>query len=83
MMMEKLFNEYKGKTFKLSPEGLRFVCCGYREDAFIMAIETTNKNYFRRTDKDTFILEFYKDPRFRYRLADESELTNGRWYAKI
>ena len=79
--MERIFKEHSGKTYKL--DGLRFVCCGYRENAFIMAIESTSKKFFRKTDKDTFILEHYKDPRFRYRLADESELENGKFHSKI
>ena len=52
---------YKGKV------------CGYNDSHIILAIETTNKDFFRKMD-NPYILDEYKDSKYRYTFEDEREL---------
>lgn len=52
---------YKGKV------------CGYNDSHIILAIETTNKDFFRKMD-NPYILDEYKDSKYRYAFEDEREL---------
>lgn len=52
---------YKGKV------------CGYNDSHIIIAIETTNKDFFRKMD-NPYILDEYKDSKYRYAFEDEREL---------
>jgi hypothetical protein len=48
--------------------------CGYNDAHFIVAVETRDdKNFFRKMENPT-ILEEYKDTKYRYVFADESDL---------
>ncbi len=71
--MEKLFNLYKGiLVIHPSYEG---IVCGYDDSRFILAVETSNDiDFFRRMRKNdnTYILEEYKDAKYRYVYENES-----------
>jgi hypothetical protein len=67
--MEKLFNQFKG--LKIVHNNYTGVICGYNAANFILAIESKDDKFFRKLPKDTFILEEYKDVKFRYYLEDE------------
>jgi hypothetical protein len=70
--MERLFKEFKDNTVKYPIyEGK---VCGYNDSHLIVAVETNDtKNFFRKIE-NSFILEEYKNPKYRYVFADESQL---------
>lgn len=74
--MEILFNLYKGKTI-VHPK-YSGVVCGYDDSRFILAVETHDDKgiFFRRLRKDdnAFILDEYKDAKYRYVYEDEREI---------
>jgi len=74
--MEILFNLYKGKTIVHSKYS--GVVCGYDDSRFILAVETHDDKgiFFRRLRKDdnAFILDEYKDAKYRYVYEDESKI---------
>ena len=48
--------------------------CGYNDAHFIIAVETRDdKNFFRKMENPV-IMEQYKDTKYRYIFADESQL---------
>jgi hypothetical protein len=48
--------------------------CGYNDAHFIIAVETKDdKNFFRKME-NPYIMEEYKDVKYRYIFADESQL---------
>jgi hypothetical protein len=48
--------------------------CGYNEAHFIVAVETNDvKNFFRKLE-NPYIMEEYKDTKYRYSFEDEREL---------
>jgi hypothetical protein len=48
--------------------------CGYNEAHFILAVETKDdKNFFRKL-QNPYIMEEYKDIKYRYVYEDEREL---------
>jgi hypothetical protein len=61
------------------------VVCGYNESHIILAVETTSKDFFRKIQAP-YIMEEYKDTKYRYVLEDERELikqsNNGRTIIK-
>ena len=70
--MEELFNQFKNMLV-VHPKYQGYVC-GYNEAHFILAVETTNKDFFRVLKKEFFILDEYKDAKYRYVFEDEREL---------
>lgn len=74
--MERLFNLYKEKTI-VHPK-YSGVVCGYDDSRFILAVETHDDKgmFFRRLRKDdnAFILDEYKDHKYRYVYEDESKI---------
>jgi hypothetical protein len=74
--MERLFNLYKEKII-IHPN-YSGVVCGYDDSRFILAVETNDDKgiFFRRLRKDdnAFILDEYKDVKYRYIFEDEREL---------
>ena len=71
--MEELFELFKHTI--ITRPFYTGVVCGYKEDAFILAVESKDtKEFFRVTTKDTVILEEYQDHKYRYVYADESEI---------
>ena len=74
--MRKLFDEYKNTLIVHS--NYSGVVCGYDDSRFILAVETQNDKgiFFRRLRKDdnAFILDQYKDAKYRYVYEDEREI---------
>ena len=70
--MEKLFEQFKNMLV-VYPKYQGYVC-GYNEAHFIVAVETNDvKNFFRKLE-NPYIMEEYKDTKYRYVFADESQL---------
>jgi hypothetical protein len=70
--MEKLFNQFKNMLV-VYPKYKGYVC-GYNDAHFIIAVETKDdKNFFRKME-NPYIMEEYKDVKYRYTFADESQL---------
>jgi hypothetical protein len=74
--MERLFNQYKEKV--VTHTNYSGVVCGYDDSRFILAVETHNDKgiFFRRLTKhdNAFILDEYKDSKYRYVYEDEREI---------
>lgn len=75
--MEKVFKQYK-KMQIIHPTYKGYVC-GYNDSHIIIAVETTNKDFFRKID-NPYILDEYKDSKYRYVFEDERELINQSKY---
>ena len=70
--MEKVFNKYKNMLI-VHPKYKGYVC-GYNHSHVILAVETKDdKNFFRKIE-NPYIMEEYKDTKYRYILEDEKEL---------
>jgi len=70
--MERLFNQYKNMLV-VHPTYQGHVC-GYNDSHFIIAVETKDdKNFFRKIESP-YIMEEYKDTKYRYIFEDESQL---------
>ena len=69
--MEKVFNKYKNMLI-VHPKYKGYVC-GYNDSHVILAIETYGKDFFRKL-QNPFIMEEYKDGKYRYSFEDEREL---------
>lgn len=69
--MERVFNKYKN-TLVVHPK-YQGVVCGYNESHLILAVETTSKDFFRKL-QSPYIMEEYKDVKYRYVLEDEREV---------
>jgi len=74
--MERLFNQYKNTV--VTHPNYSGVVCGYDDSRLILAVETHNDKgiFFRRLRKDdnAFILDEYKDHKYRYVYEDEGEI---------
>ena len=78
--MERLFEQFKNMLV-VYPKYQGYVC-GYNDAHFIVAVETRDdKNFFRKMENPT-IMDQYKDTKYRYIFADESDilkqLKNGK-----
>jgi hypothetical protein len=70
--MEKLFQQFKNMLV-VYPNYQGYVC-GYNDAHFIIAVETKDdKNFFRKIESP-YIMEEYKDTKYRYVFADESDI---------
>ena len=70
--MEKLFQQFKNMLVVYPNYQGRV--CGYNDAHFIVAVETNDvKNFFRKLETP-YIMEEYKDTKYRYIFADESQL---------
>jgi hypothetical protein len=69
--MEKLFNQYKNLLI-VHPNYKGYVC-GYNDTHIILAVETTSKDFSRKL-QNPYIMEEYKDTKYRYVFEDEREL---------
>lgn len=70
--MEKIFNQYKHML--ITHASYQGYVCGYNDAHIILAVETKDdKNFFRKL-QNPFILEEYKNSKYRYCFEDESEL---------
>ena len=71
--MEKLFQLFQG--IKITYPSYEGIVCGYNDANFILAVETTNtRDFFKVLKKEFFVLEEYKDPKYRYILEDEQAI---------
>jgi hypothetical protein len=73
--MEILFKKFKDVLIK-HPSYSGFVC-GYDESRFILAVETNDdRKFFRKLRKGdgVYILDKYKDVKYRYIYENESEI---------
>ena len=80
--MHKLFELFKNKLIIHSK--YQGYVCGYNDAHFILAVETTNKDFFRVLKKEFFILDEYKDAKYRYIYEDENAILKqiGDEYSK-
>jgi len=82
--MERLFNQYKNML--IVHPGYQGYVCGYNDAHIILAVETKDDKNFWRKLQNPFIMEEYKDTKYRYVFEDERELvkqsTNGT-YKKV
>ena len=70
--MERLFQQFKNMLV-IYPKYQGYVC-GYNDAHFIVAVETNDvKNFFRKIE-NPYIMDEYKDTKYRYVFADESDL---------
>jgi hypothetical protein len=69
--MEKVFNQYKNMLV-VHPKYQGYVC-GYNDAHIILAVETKSDNFFRKL-QNPYIMEQYKDVKYRYVFEDEREL---------
>lgn len=74
--METLFNKFK--EFLIVHKNYKGIVCGYDDSRFILAVETNNDKsiFFKRLHKhdNVFIMDAYKDPKYRYVYENESEI---------
>lgn len=78
--MEILFKKFKGTI--ITHSRYTGVVCGYNDSHFILAVETKDdKNFFRKLE-NPFILDEYKDSKYRYIFENESEIEKQIKYGK-
>jgi hypothetical protein len=71
--METVFNKFKGTT--IVHKGYTGVLCGYNNEHFILAIKASSSSYgFRKLPKESFVMEEYKDVKYKYVYEDETQL---------
>jgi len=72
--MRRLFDQYKNTV--VTHPNYSGVVCGYDDSRLILAVETHDDKsiFFRRLRKDdnVFILDEYKESKYRYVYEDES-----------
>lgn len=69
--MEKIFNQYKNML--IVHPGYKGYVCGYNDSHVILAVETDSKDFFRKL-QNPYIMDEYKDVKYRYVFEDEREL---------
>lgn len=70
--MERLFEQFKNMLV-VYPRYQGYVC-GYNDAHFIVAVETNDSQNFFRKLENPVIMDEYKDTKYRYIFADESQL---------
>lgn len=71
--MKELFQKFKNAL--IIHEGYQGHVCGYTDEHFILAVETTDtKTFFRVLKNDFVVLDEYKDTKYRYIWENESEI---------
>jgi hypothetical protein len=74
--MRRLFDQYKNTV--VSHANYSGVVCGYDDSRLILAVETNNDKgiFFRRLTKhdNAFILDEYRDAKYRYVYEDEGTI---------
>tara|TARA_R110000868_G_scaffold173661_1_gene409951 strand:+ start:668 stop:919 length:252 start_codon:yes stop_codon:yes gene_type:complete len=78
--MEHLFNQYKNKL--IVHNKYKGYVCGYNDSHIILAVETKDDRNFWRKLENPFIMEEYKDVKYRYIFEDEKELIKQHSYDK-
>jgi hypothetical protein len=77
--MEKLFNLFKEVIITHSKYS--GVVCGYNDSHIILAVETDDTKNFWRKLENPYIIDEYKDVKYRYIFENESEIlkqVNGK-----
>ncbi len=69
--METVFNKYKNML--VVHNKYQGHVCGYNDSHIILAVETDSKDFFRKL-QNPFIMEEYRDIKYRYAFEDEREL---------
>ncbi len=69
--METVFNKYKNML--VIHDKYQGHVCGYNDSHIILAVETDSKDFFRKL-QNPFIMDEYKDIKYRYVFEDEREL---------
>ena len=70
--MEKVFNRYKNML--VEHKNYKGKVCGYNDSHIILAVETKDDKNFWRKLQNPFIMEEYRDSKYRYVFENESEL---------
>ena len=70
--METVFNKYKNML--VVHKNYKGHVCGYNDSHIILAVETDDTKNFWRKLQNPFIMEEYKDVKYRYIFEDEREL---------
>lgn len=70
--MEKVFNQYKNMLIEHTH--YKGIICGYNDSHIILAVETNDILNFWKKLQNPFIMEEYKDSKYRYIFEDEREL---------
>lgn len=71
--MEKLFGIFK--HFLVTHKNYQGRVCGYKDDAFLLAVETKDRGkFFTELQEGTVILEEYQDEKYVYSYENESEI---------
>ena len=71
--MVRIFEEFKEKV--ITHKNYSGIVCGYNDEHFILAIKASSPAYsFRKLPKGSFIMDEYKDIKFKYVYENESEL---------
>ena len=69
--MKQIFEKYKNMQVKhVNYTGY---VCGYNDSHIILAVESTSKDFSRKL-QNPYIMEEYKDVKYRYVFEDEREL---------
>jgi hypothetical protein len=69
--MKQVFEKYK--KMPIVHSNYKGYVCGYNDSHIILAVETKNDNFFRKL-QNPYIMEEYKDVKYRYVFEDEREL---------
>lgn len=70
--MSLVYKKYK--DFKVVENSYSGIVCGINSDKILCATEDNPQCSFRRTDKDTWIKEEFRDRKYRYFYFDENQL---------
>ena len=70
--MEKVFNRYKNML--VEHKNYKGKVCGYNDSHIILAVETKDDKNFWRKLQNPFIMEEYRESKYRYVFENESEL---------
>lgn len=70
--MEKIFNQFK--KMLITHDKYQGFVCGYNDSHIILAVETKDDQNFFRKMQNPYIMEEYKDVKYRYIFEDEREL---------
>lgn len=70
--MKQIFEKYK--NMQVVHDKYIGVVCGYNDSHIILAVETKDDKNFWRKLENPWIMEEYKDTKYRYIFEDEREL---------
>jgi hypothetical protein len=70
--MKQIFEKYK--NMQVVHDKYKGVVCGYNNSHIILAVETKDDKNFWRKLENPWIMDKYKDVKYRYIFEDEREL---------